>query len=49
MVLGFEAGGQLAQFHVNADNLNGNLGDLAQLGPAAFSPRAPDSLTGCGD
>jgi hypothetical protein len=28
IVTGLETGGQLAGFHINADNLNGKLGDL---------------------
>ncbi len=45
VVLRLETGGQLAEFHVNADNLNGKLGDLMQLGVGGFFPaRAPDRV-----
>jgi len=38
VVLRLEAGGQLGQFDVNLDNLNGTLGDLLQLGRRRFFP-----------
>ena len=38
VVLRLEAGGQLGQFDVNLDNLNGKLGDLLQHGRRRFFP-----------
>ena len=32
VVLSFEAGCELGQFHINVDDLDGKLGDLPQLG-----------------